>query len=179
MGSLLSDDAPLSFAAFASSFTGGINLAFGKVRNESYSLNGFPQFIPDASTVTSRIIVPAGAGVIRDIDISLDISHSFDGDLDVTLTHVATGTVITLFTDVGGTNEGFLIRLNDEAGTDIGAASNAKVDGAISGQFNPEDVALLSIFDGLDASGEWLLSITDDSGGDTGTLFNWTLHITY
>ena len=127
----------------------------------------------------STIIVPAGAGIIRDLDISLDIAHSFDGDLDVTLTHVPTGITMTLFGDVGGTNEGFVIRLNDEAGTDIAMASNAKLDGAISGVFNPQGVSLLSIFDNLDASGEWRLSIVDDSSGDFGTLFNWSLHITY
>jgi subtilisin-like proprotein convertase family protein len=179
MGALLSDDTPLSFPAFPSSFTGGINIAFGKVRTGTYSLGGFPQTIPDVNTLQSTIIVPAGSGIIRDVDISLDIAHSFDGDLDVILVHVPTGTTLTLFTDVGGTNEGFLIRLNDEAGTDIGTASNPKPDGAISGQFNPQAAALLSIFDGLAAAGEWRLSITDDSGGDSGTLFNWSLHITY
>jgi hypothetical protein len=178
-GSLLSNDAPLSFQAFSSSFSGGINIAFGKVRGETFTRDGFPQSIPDSSTLESTIIVPAGAGIIRDVDISLDIVHTFDADLDVTLTNVATGTVVTLFADVGGSNEGFIIRINDESGTDIGTASNSKIDGVISGQFNPQGVALLSIFDGLDASGEWRLSITDDSGGDIGVLFSWSLHFQY
>jgi subtilisin-like proprotein convertase family protein len=125
--------------------------------------------------MTSTIVVGPSAGIIRDLDINLSIFHSFDGDLDVTLTHVASGTTLELFTDVGGTNEGFFIRLNDEAGIDIGSASNAKSDGAINGTFNPEDVAQLSIFDGLDASGEWRLTITDDTGGDSGILFGWEL----
>lgn len=179
MGNLLSDDTPLSFAAFANSFTGGINVAFGKVRSETVTQGGFPQTILNLGAIQSSTIVSAGAGIVRDIDVSLDIVHSFDGDLDVTLTHISSGRTITLFTDVGGTNEGFIIRLNDEAGTDIGAATNAKIDGVISGQFNPIGAALLSIFDGVDASGEWRLAVTDDSGGDSGTLFSWSLHITY
>jgi subtilisin-like proprotein convertase family protein len=179
MGPLLSDDVPLSFEAFTDSFTGGINIAFGKVRAETYTMSGFPQSIPDAGMLQNTIIVPAGAGIIRDVDISLNIAHSFDSDLDVTLVYVPTGTTLALFNDVGGTNEGFIIRLNDEAGTDIGSAINSKPDGAITGTFNPEGTASLSIFDGLVASGEWRLEITDDSGGDTGTLFSWSMHITY
>jgi len=93
----------------------------------------------------------------------------------VTLTHVASGTSVVLFQDVGGTNEGLFIRLNDEAGADISTASNPKVDGPINGSFNPGGAALLSVFDGLDLSGEWRLTIVDDSVNDTGTLFSWSL----
>jgi subtilisin-like proprotein convertase family protein len=38
---------------------------------------------------------------------------------------------------------------------------------------------MLSTFDGLDASGEWLLVITDDNPTNHGTLFNWALNFTY
>ena len=175
-GNLLSDNAPKdSFVAFKSGAP--VNVAFAKVTTTTYSLNTFPQAIADASTLNSSVFVPANAGKILDLDVSLSIFHSFDGDLDITLTNVTSGISVILFQDVGGSNEGFFIRLNDEAGTDIGGASNPKVDGAINGIFNPGGAALLSAFDGLDASGEWRLSITDDSGGDTGTLFGWSLHV--
>jgi subtilisin-like proprotein convertase family protein len=174
-GALLSDNAvSFEFDAFGN-ITGGLNLAFGKVQNATFAFNKFPQTIQDSATLTTSIFVPAGSGRIVDLDVSLSIFHSFDGDLDVTLTHVASGTSVVLFQDVGGTNEGFFIRLNDEAGTDISGASNPKLDGAINGTFNPGGAALLSTFDGLDLSGEWRLSIVDDSGGDTGTLFTWSL----
>jgi subtilisin-like proprotein convertase family protein len=140
---------------------------------------GFPILIPDSSTVVSDILVPVSAGRITDLDVSFNAFHSFDGDLDVVLTHVSTATGLFLFGDVGGTNEGFEIRLNDEAGTDIGTASNPKLDGPITGTFNPMGAALLSIFDNQDASGLWRLTITDDAGGDTGTLMSWALHVTY
>jgi subtilisin-like proprotein convertase family protein len=175
-GLLLSDNGPTG------SFTGfnvgtPVNVAFGKVVSATYAMNAFPQSIPDGSSVVSSIFVPANAGRITDLDVSLNIFHSFDGDLDITLTNVASGISVILFQDVGGSNEGFLVRLNDEAGTDISTATNPKLDGAISGTFNPGGAALLSVFDGLDASGEWRLSITDDSGGDIGTLFGWALHV--
>jgi subtilisin-like proprotein convertase family protein len=81
---------------------------------------------------------------------------------------------------VGGTDAGFQIRLNDEAGTDIGSADNP-TDGPISGTFNPEGTELLSIFDGQDATGRWTLSVTDDNsaGADIGTLQDWSLIVSY
>src|SRR4029078_2755395 len=106
-------------------------------RTMSYVHQGFPQTIADVATLTSEFWVPASAGKIRDLDFMVNLMHSFDGDLDVTLTHVSTGTSLILWQDVGGTNEGFDIRLNDEAGTDISTASNPKLDGMISGTFNP------------------------------------------
>jgi subtilisin-like proprotein convertase family protein len=159
--------------------TAGAFVAFGKVTNGVFTFASFPQSIPDMSTLNTTITVPKSAGLIRDLDVALNIFHTFDGDLDVTLTHVPTGTSVILFQDVGGTNERFNIRLNDEAGTDISGASNPKLDGMINGTFNPGGVALLSAFDNEDASGQWRLSIADDSGGDTGTLFGWTMYDTF
>ena len=178
MGVLISDNPPTqSFTAFPGSQ--GAYVGFGKVTSNVYTNNSFPQSIPDLGTVNSTINIPGSAGIVRDIDVSVNLMHSFDGDLDVTLTHVPTAKTVTLWTDVGGSNEGFEVRLNDESGTDIGTAANPKADGPITGTFNPEDAELLSTFDGDDASGQWVLSITDDSGGDSGTLFSWSLYASY
>jgi hypothetical protein len=175
-GVFISDNAPTDqFQAFPAGYSAGVFVAFGKVTTGVFASPDFPRSIPDVSTINSTFFVPAGAGIIRDLDVNLDIFHSFDGDLDVTLTHVATNTSVALFNDVGGSNEGFFVRLNDQAGTDISTATNPKLDGAISGTFNPGGAALLSIFNGEDASGEWRLTIVDDSGGDTGVLYNWSL----
>ncbi len=180
-GSLLSDNATAhEFFAYEGGYNRGVFLAFGKVNNSTFALTGLPAAIPENSTLTSNIFVPSSAGILRDVDVSLFIQHTFNGDLDVTLTHVVSGVSVVLFTDVGGTDEGFVIRLNDEAGTDIGTADNP-TDGAISGTFNPEGAALLGAFDSLDASGEWRLIVTDDTaaGADIGTLFGWTLHFSH
>jgi hypothetical protein len=174
LGSVISDN-PLAGSFSGGQGSAGVYTAFGRVTTGTFSYGGFPMTIVDVSTITSDIRVPASAGKIRDLDVALNLFHSFDGDLDVSLTHVTTGTSLVLFNDVGGSNEGFIIRLNDEAGTDIGTASNAKIDGAITGTFNPAGVSTLDAFDGEDASGLWRLTIVDVSGGDTGTLFGWSL----
>lgn len=176
MGFLISDNDPDYDSGPIPKSSGGINLAFGKVRSETYS-TGSPVPISDLAVANSSIFVSSGAGIIRDLNVGLSIAHTFAGDLDVTLTHVPTGTSVVLFTDIGGTDEGFIIRLDDEAGTDIGTADNPN-DGPVTGVFNPEGAALLSAFDGLDAAGEWRLSVSDDSAGDVGTLFSWSLTFT-
>ncbi len=181
VGSKISDNAPKTqFKAMPSSVKlPGTWVAFAVVRTSVYTLSGFPVALAENATTTIEFSVPASAGRIRDLDVGLNIFHTFNGDLDVTMTHVPSGVSLVLFTDVGGTDEGFVIRLNDEAGTDIGTANNP-ADGVISGQFNPEDAALLSAFDGLDASGLWRLTVVDDTaaGADVGTLFGWTLFVT-
>jgi subtilisin-like proprotein convertase family protein len=180
MGALVSDNDPDDqLAAFLATHSGGIQVAFGKVRIEAFgSTSNLPPTIPDQGTLDTSIFVPTSAGIVRDLDLTLSISHSFVGDLDVTLTHMPSGVSVALFTDIGGTDEGLMIRLNDEAGTDISTADNPS-DGVIVGTFNPELTALLSAFDGVDASGEWRLSITDDSSSDTGLLFSWSLVFTF
>lgn len=175
VGSLLSDNATIfEIDAFPAGYQDGVNLAFGKVVRDNFIYIGGPRPISDAAVVTTSLFVPARAGVIRDLDIDLELVHAFSADLDVTLTHVPSGTSIVLFTDVGGTSDGFSVRLSDEAGIDL--ADAPATDGSpVSGTFRPESPALLSIFDGLDASGEWRLTIVDDFAGDNGTLLNWQL----
>lgn len=166
------------FTGMPANVTAGAFVAFAKVQTGTFPYDGSPVPIPDSGTTSADIRVPKSAGLLRDLNVFLGISHSFDGDLDVTLTHIKSGTVVTLFTDVGGTDEGFMVILDDEAGTDIGTANNPS-DGPITGPFNPEEAALLTAFDGLDASGTWRLTMTDDAGGDIGTLFAWTLDVTF
>lgn len=176
----VSYDTPISQQPADPILANGSFVAFGKQRTATFARPGFPQAIPEAATLTSSFFVPAGAGVVRDLDIDLNIYHTFNGDLDVTLTHVPSGKSIVLFTDIGGTDEGMLIRLNDEAATDIGMGDNP-TDGPLNGSFNPEGAALLSIFDGIDASGEWQLIVTDDTaiGGDVGVLNSWSMEFSW
>ncbi len=85
---------------------------------------------------------------------------------------------MTLFTDVGNNDAGFLVWLSDDAATDIGSVPDDPNNRPVAGTFRPETPGVLA-FDNVDASGTWTLSITDDSAGDFGTLQQWSLKITY
>jgi hypothetical protein len=179
-GDLLRDNAASdSFSAFAAGYTGGVFVGFGKVEEAVYAAADTPRTIADVATTTSSIFVPPSAGIIQDLIVNISLMHAWNSDMDVTLTYLPSGTTIELFTDVGFNSDGMMLRLRDSAGTDIGAVA-APVDGVpLVGQFNPEGAAALSTFDGLDASGQWVLSITDDAAGETGTLYGWSLEISY
>jgi subtilisin-like proprotein convertase family protein len=163
--------------AYGAAYKGGFFVAFGQVRSGGF-FSSAPVPLPDLSTTTSSIVVPAGAGRITDLNVSLGITHTYNSDLTVTLRHVPTGTTLTLFSNVGGSGDGFSITLDDSAGTDIGTATGTNGQ-MLFGTFNPEGAVFLSAFNGLDASGEWILTVTDGSGEDSGTLNSWGLHITF
>jgi subtilisin-like proprotein convertase family protein len=126
------------------------------------------QTITDLATLRSSINVNGLSGAIRDVNVRLDISHTWDADLDVFLISPQ-GRRIELFTDVGGSGDGFsATMLDDEASASVafGAAP-------FSGAFRPE--GSLSAMDGLNANGTWLLEITDDAGLDIGRLNSWSI----
>lgn len=128
-----------------------------------------PIAIEDNTTITSVIDVPL-TGVLNDIDVILDISHTFDGDLDVFLIG-PDGTRVELFQDVGGTGENFTgTILDDEADQDIASGS-----APFTGRYRP--VGSLSDYDAMDPIGDWTLEITDDAGADQGTLNSWSVAI--
>ncbi|MEX2140126.1 MAG: S8 family serine peptidase [Pirellulales bacterium] len=126
-----------------------------------------PRPIPDRGMITSTIEVAAALS-IADVDIGLDITHTFDGDLDVFLV-APNGTRVELFTDVGGGGANFVRTVLDDE-----ASASIQTSGApFTGRFRPE--GQLSAFDSLETLGTWTLQITDDAGADVGTLTGWEL----
>ncbi len=167
-----------SFRSMPTSVKAGVYVALGRFNAAAYAATGLPAGIIDAGTIVSSLTVPASAGRIRVLSVALNITHTFDADLDVSLTHVPSGRTIDLFTDVGGGSDGFLVYLTDAGGTDIGAvvpAPGAPVEGILK----PEAPATLATFNGLDASGTWRLTVTDDAALFSGLLMSWSLVVAY
>ncbi|MEM7456463.1 MAG: proprotein convertase P-domain-containing protein, partial [Planctomycetota bacterium] len=128
-----------------------------------------PLNIEDNTTFTSEIVI-TDEGLARDVDVLLDITHTWDSDLDVFLI-APDGDRIELFQDVGGSGDNFTQTiLDDEAEVSIGAG-----EAPFTGRFKP--VGDLSRLEGETITGTWLLEITDDATGDTGTLNEWSLFI--
>ncbi len=130
-----------------------------------------PKAIPDNGTVTSTLSVGGATTGITDVNVTLTITHPYDGDLDVYLIGPE-GTRVELFTDVGGRADFATTVLDDEAATAITAGS-----APFTGSFRPEGT--LAAFDGADPNGTWTLELTDDHAeGYVGTLMSWCLTLT-
>jgi len=126
--------------------------------------------IPPTGSITSTIEVTDGRSIL-DVNARINISHSFVGDLQITLTGPG-GQVVTLVNRRGGSGDNFtLTTFDDEAGTSIVAGI-----APYSASFRPE--VALAAFDSTDAAGTWTLTINDLKAGDAGTLLGWTLDLT-
>ena len=134
-----------------------------------YDSSDVPEDIPDLGTIYSSLTVP-DSFAIKDVNVVLDITHTFGGDLNVYLV-APDGTQVELFTDVGRGNDNFENTiLDDEA-----AISIIDGDEPFTGPYQPE--GSLADLDGLNAQGTWQLNITDDASSDSGVLNSWSLII--
>jgi subtilisin-like proprotein convertase family protein len=129
-----------------------------------------PVAIPDNSTV-SRSINVRDAFEFENIDVAVDITHSFVSDLTLTLI-APDGTRVRLFDRTGGAGDNFSGTIFDsEAATPITAGV-----APFTGRFRP--VQSLTPLYNRDARGTWQLEVRDSAPGDVGQLTNFTLLFT-
>ncbi len=132
----------------------------------------------DPGGVTDTLVV-ADTGALLDLDVSVEATHTFVGDLVVTLVHQETGTSVTLIDRPGSPPGGGCsgddvdALVDDEAANPIENQCMAPGPIAIDGSFTPNGV--LADFDGEDLAGSWDLTVADLAGADTGTLVEWCL----
>ena len=121
-----------------------------------------------ANTVTSTLTINADDSVtINDVNVQLNISHSYVSDLTVKLKSPA-GTEIQLFSNKCGQKSNV-----DATFDDSGATLVCGTNPAITGNIAPAQA--LSAFNGQSSQGVWTLTITDSYNGDGGQLNNWGL----
>ena len=154
---------------------------FFDVSNENFIIGGgslptnasstdVPKVISDNTTIISTLEFP-DALTIADIDVTLDISHTYDEDLTVTLKSPS-NTTITLFSGVGSDGQNFTNTTLDDDGTTNIANGFAP----FIGTFSP--ATPLSSFNSENSKGTWTLSILDNATLDEGTLNSWSVSIT-
>jgi len=141
--------------------------------NPTYAASGLPLPIPDGNLtgVSSTISVPDDKTVV-DVNVTLSITHPYDGDVDIYLIGPDL-TQIALSLDHGSTGDNYTnTTFDDEAGTPIASGTPP-----FTGSFQPDQA--LSAFDLGSALGNWTLKVADDAGGDTGTLDAWSITFEY
>lgn len=123
--------------------------------------------------VADTIAIP-DIGTIADVDVYVDITHTFAADLDMTLVADGLGLQNDLSLDNCGGDNDVLATFNDEGDFQVGAGCIEPV--GIEGNLIPDQP--LSVYDGGASAGNWTLIVDDDAGGDVGTLDEWCLFIT-
>lgn len=136
--------------------------------------------IPDGpgGTLTDTLTI-ADTKIITELQVLIQATHTWTGDLSFVLTHVDTGTSASIIDRPGYTTVGFGcsgddydVLLNDTAeGGSVEDVCEAAVP-AIAGDLTPSPDPL-SLFAGETKDGVWEMSVTDHAGGDTGSLNTW------
>ncbi len=136
---------------------------------ETFSSRDVPKVISDEgpSTIHSMLRVP-DAGMILDLNVSISGTHSYLSDLVFTL-HSPDGTSLPLMEEPCSDDEDFYLTFDDEA---AGYWPCPPTDGQAYWSLYP-----LSVFDGEDSGGEWVLEIEDTANMDGGSLDQWSLEI--
>ena len=131
-----------------------------------YESTDTPVNLPDLQTVISTVTID-DAVEIDDLNVTMNIVHSFTGDLIITLI-APTGEQATLFSQQGGGGNDIRATFDDEA-----AASITEGFAPFDGVFRP--ITPLSVFDGVASEGNWTLQIADVFGIDSGVLLDWAI----
>lgn len=122
------------------------------------------------STVTSSITVAGLSGTLQDVDVKVNIAHTYVSDLRLTLI-APDGTRIIIFNRHGGSGDNLTdTTFDSSAGTVISSAA-----APFTGSFRP--YASLSTLNSKNPNGVWKLEVRDYYRLDGGFLDNWTLSL--
>ncbi len=146
-----------STAILAQTYTG----ATGNISDDG-QVNDFNLTV---SGLTPAIINPSHGLV----NVCIDISHTYDSDLNVHLV-APDGTEINLFSGIGGGDDNFTNTcLSQSSSTPIGTAS-----APFTGTFKPQET-LGNMNNGQSGNGVWKLRIVDTYPADAGVLNSWSI----
>lgn len=143
-------------AGFAQTFTG----ANGAIPdNNCDATNEFTVSVTGIGTLGTTLVLD---------QVDIDITHTWDSDIDVTLIS-PDGTEVDLTSDNGGSGDDYTSTVFRDDATEAITAGSAP----FTGTYLPEQA--LTTFNGIDANGDWILRVCDDASGDTGTLNSWSI----
>jgi subtilisin-like proprotein convertase family protein len=133
--------------------------------------------VSDVPNSIESIISISESLVITDINVGVDITHSYVAELAVTLTSPA-GITVSLLEVESCLNDDFssgpdINVIFDDEGSDLVCGSSSPV---VSGTLKPQ-IGTLGIFNDQSTEGDWVLTVTDIYSGDWGSLNNFTLAI--
>ncbi len=132
---------------------------------------------PCTSPLVRNFAVAANAQ-ISDVNIGVQLTHSYRGDIRATLTSPG-GTVVNLITNVGTSADNLNVLFDDGAAANISTHSssdNTTAAPPYQRTFQPE--GSLASFNGEGSTGTWQLAICDSLNGDSGNFARAHLYLT-
>jgi subtilisin-like proprotein convertase family protein len=150
--------------------TAAASIAVASVPTTRTFMNGTDVSIGSsrAVTVSSTVMVSGLTGVLRDVNVSLNLFHTYTSDLRITLI-APDGTAVRLFNRHGGSANNLLgTTFDDQAATAVSGAA-----APFTGTFRPS--VALSVLNGKSPNGTWRLQVEDLAAQDGGYLDTWSL----
>jgi subtilisin-like proprotein convertase family protein len=145
----------------------------GKNVNPTYPTLDPPLSIPDSDPAGAiSTVVVADNEVIQDVNVIVNITHTYDGDLEVALI-APDDTKVILSNRRGSSGNDFIETVFDDEAAEAISAGTAP----FTGSFQPDEP--LSAFDGRMAAGTWKLRVEDKAGADVGTIDSWSIELSY
>ena len=136
--------------------------------------NATPLTIPDGigaelpgNTASNTISIPV-TGTISDVNIGLNVTHTWPNDLVIKVKSPADTIEIPVWDRACAGNNNFNVTLNDGSPAFTCVAN-------MTGSFSPSSP--LAAFNGSEVNGTWTLSVSDFFNVDTGTLNSWFVQV--
>ncbi len=183
-GAFCSIDTPTGCAASGGTYLGDASVCGGGTAGNPTIYQNSPNVaIPDGggsgNPVTDIITVP-DSFPIGDLNVDLSITHTWVGDVTMTVSHG--GTTVTLIdrmgvpaSSFGCSQDNFAGIILDDEGTGGNIESQCAANLSSPPNYTPNNA--LSAFDGMDSAGVWTITVFDSATPDPGTLDTWSLHI--
>ena len=134
----------------------------------------------DNTTITDTLTLLSG-GTIAELNPYLSVIHSRVGDLRVTLSHSGTSVVLLNRPGISAgacTGNDIENYFDDEGNRNAQAGCRNDPSSAypLGDRLDPGNT--LAAFDGMSLVGDWRLTVSDQAGGNTGTLVSWCVAAT-
>ena len=182
--------------SFACAIAVGLALTSNSLADYSDS-SGDGGILDDSTPFASSIVVGVNE-LISDVEVSINMEHSWIGDVTATLTHVESGFSIILIpsamsdstnlgSDAGGNVLSPALYTWGDTGLEtIGTAVDplGGNDELAPGTYLASDGTAMgagsfaAAFGGDSTFGSWTLNLSDDSGGDPGSIDGWSISFT-
>jgi subtilisin-like proprotein convertase family protein len=157
--------------------------SFTTANVQEFCRNGLSVAIPDnnLSGVSDNLTIAGVSGNVGDLDVRVELTHTYVGDLRLRLARATPAATVNLMTNPTNSPSGAcsgdnLNALFDDDVVPARPAQSACASGAVptySGTVTPQQAT--SAFDGQSPNSTWTLTVIDSAGVDTGTLTRWCI----